>query len=159
MFFLKGDWTIVLLQMESERIGVLLKVQALAYEACNRIRMPLPISKTLEMGKKKYTLFDWKSFMVYDRSHSKNNDVFYVSLSIKHIDLVRKLCVFIFYFIDLVVKTVFLFSLHKGRQTSKKLNWNMNNGTIIFLTPLLIVLNWKILLLFSLWCKIISCFK
>ena len=38
--------------MERERIGVLLKVQALAYEACNRIRMPLPISKTLEIGKK-----------------------------------------------------------------------------------------------------------
>ena len=55
MFFLKGDWTIVLLQKESERIGVLLKVQVLAYEACNRIRMPLHMSKTLETGKKKST--------------------------------------------------------------------------------------------------------
>ena len=131
----------------------------MAYEACNRIRMHLHMSKILETGKKKSTpcLIKKASRCMADRMPKIT--VFYLSLSIKHIYLVRKLCVFIFYFIDLVVKILFLFSLHKGRQTSKKLNWNMNNGTIIFLTPLLIVLNWKILLLFSLWCKIISCFK
>ena len=51
--------------------------------------------------------------------------VFYLSLSIKHKDLMRKSCVFIFYFIGSVVKIVFLFSLHKGRQTSKELKRNM----------------------------------
>ena len=35
---------------------------------------------------------------------------------------------------------MFLFSLHKGRQTSKELKRNMKDGTIVFLTPLLIVL-------------------
>ena len=34
---------------------------------------------------------------------------------------------------------MFLFSLHKGWQTSKEFKRNMNDGTIIFLTPLLIV--------------------
>ena len=36
---------------------------------------------------------------------------------------------------------------------------NMNDGTIVFLTSLLIVLTWKILLPFSFWYKIISCFS
>ena len=53
--------------------------------------------------------------------------VFYLSLSIKLEDLMRKSCVFIFYFIGSVVKIVFLFSLHKGRQTSKELKINMND--------------------------------
>ena len=34
---------------------------------------------------------------------------------------------------------MFLLSLHKGRQTSKGLKRNMNDGTIIFLMSLLIV--------------------
>ena len=41
----------------------------------------------------------------------------------------------------------------------KELKRNMNDGTIIFLTSLLIILTRKILLLFSFWYKIISCFK
>ena len=36
---------------------------------------------------------------------------------------------------------------------------NMNNRTIVFLTSLLIALTWNILLVFSFWCKLISCFK
>ena len=32
---------------------------------------------------------------------------------------------------------------------------NMNDGTIVFLTSLLNVFTWKILILFSFWCKII----
>ena len=40
-----------------------------------------------------------------------------------------------------------------------RLKRNMNDGTIVFLTSLLIFLTWKILLLFSFWYKIISCFK
>ena len=46
---------------------------------------------------------------------------------------------FIFYFIGSVVKIVFLFSLHKGRQTSKELKKNMNDGTIVDLVSLLII--------------------
>ena len=59
--------------------------------------------------------------------HMLKMSVFYLSLSIKHKDLMRKSCVFIFYFIGSVVKIVFLFSLHKGRQTSKELKRNMND--------------------------------
>ena len=46
---------------------------------------------------------------------------------------------FIFYFIGSVVKIVFLFSLHKGRQTSKEFKKNMNDGTIVDLVSLLII--------------------
>ena len=35
---------------------------------------------------------------------------------------------------------IFLFSLHKGRQTSKELKRNTNDGSIVFLTSLFIVL-------------------
>ena len=59
---------------------------------------------------------------------------FYLSLSIKHKDLTRKSCVFIFYFIGSVGKILFLFTLHKGRQTSKELKRNVDDGTIVFLT-------------------------
>ena len=38
---------------------------------------------------------------------------------------------------------MFLLSLHKGRQTSKELKRNMNDGTIVFLVSLLIVFSIK----------------
>ena len=40
-----------------------------------------------------------------------------------------------------------------------RLKRNMSDGTIVFLTSLLIALTWNILLLFSFWPKIISCFE
>ena len=52
---------------------------------------------------------------------------FYPSLSIKHKNLTRKSCEFIFYFIGSVVKIVLLLFLRKGRQTSKELKRNMND--------------------------------
>ena len=39
-------------------------------------------------------------------SHFENNNVLYLSLSVKHKDLRRKSCVFICYFIDSVIKIV-----------------------------------------------------
>ena len=43
---------------------------------------------------------------------------------------------------------MFLFSSHKGQQTSKELKRKMNDGTIVFLASLLIVLTWKFVLFF-----------
>ena len=40
-----------------------------------------------------------------------------------------------------------------------RLKRNMSDGTIVFLTSLLIALTWNILLLFSFWQKIILCFE
>ena len=73
----------------------------------------------------------------------------------------KKSCVFFGYFIGSVVKIVlylhFLYTKdNRLRQIKKR---NMNNGTNLFLTSLLITLTWNILLLFSFWHKIISCFK
>ena len=64
-------------------------------------------------------------------------------------------------FIGFVVKIVlylhFLYTKDDRLWQIKKRN--MNDGTIIFLTFLLITLPWNILLLFSFWHKIISCLK
>ena len=49
----------------------------------------------------------------------------------------RKSCVyFLFHWLS-GENCMFLFSLHKGRQTSKALKRNINDGTIVFLTSLL----------------------
>ena len=136
-------------------------IQVSAYEACDRTRTPLHTRKRLETCKRKHALFDSKSFKVCGKSHVENKSVFYFSLSIKHKDLTRESCVFIFYFIGSVVKigvpkirlrirvriraggnfprtvkivAMFLFSLRKGRQTSKELKRNMNDGAVVFLT-------------------------
>ena len=59
----------------------------------------------------------------------------------KHKDLTRKLCVYFLIHWFSGEDCMFLFSLHKGRQTSKefKKKRNMNDGTIVFLMSLLIV--------------------
>ena len=54
---------------------------------------------------------------------------------------------------------ILLFSSNKEWQTLKELKRKINDWTIVFLMSLLIVLTWKILLLFSFWYKIVSCFK
>ena len=69
------------------------------------------------------------------------------------------MCVYFLFYWFSGENCMFLFSLHKGRQTSKELKRNMNDGTTVFLMSLLIILTWKILFLFSFWYKIISCFK
>ena len=116
--------------------------QASAYETCDRTRMPLHMPKTLETCKKSTPCLIQKASKCAADCTSKTS-VFYLSLSIKHKYLTRKSSVFIFYFIG--ENCMFLFSLHKERQTSKELKRNMNGGTIVFLTSLLIVLTWKIL--------------
>ena len=65
------------------------------------------------------------------------------------------------FFISLVKwwKLYYIFILHKEWQISKELKRNMNDGTIVFLTSLLIVLTWKIFNLLSFWYKIIWCFQ
>ena len=71
----------------------------------------------------------------------------------------KKSCVFV---ISLVQwwKLYYIYIFFTQRTTDfDKLKRNMNDGTIVFLTSLLSVLTWKILLLFSFWYKIISCFK
>ena len=49
------------------------------------------------------------------------NNIFYLSLSMKHKDLTRKLCVYFLIHWFSGEDCMFLFSLHKGRQTSKEL--------------------------------------
>ena len=89
---------------------------------------------------KKHALFDPKKNQGVLQIARLKQQCFYLSLSIKHKDLTRKSCVFITYFIGSVAKILFLFSLHKGQQTSKELKRNMNDRIIVFLTSLLIVL-------------------
>ena len=88
---------------------------------------------------KKHALFDSKSFKVCGRSYVYSNNIFYLSLSIKHKDLTRKLCVYFLFHWFSGENCMFLLSLHKGQQTSKELKRNMNGGTNFFLMSLLIV--------------------
>ena len=53
---------------------------------------------------------------------------------------------------------IYIFFIQK-RTDLERLKRNMNDGTVIFLMSLLITLTWNILLLFSFWPKIISCFE
>ena len=80
-------------------------LQASAYELCGGMRTSLHTPKTLEIGKKSTPcLIKKASRCAADRT--SNNNVFYLSLSIKHKVLPRKSCVFICYFIGSVVKIV-----------------------------------------------------
>ena len=49
------------------------------------------------------------------------------------------MCVYFLFHWFSVENCMFLLSLHIGRQTSKELKRNMNDGTIVFLMSLLIV--------------------
>ena len=92
--------------------------QVSAYEVCNRTRTPLHTSKTLEMFKKSTPcLIQKASRCEADRTSKKT--VFYLSLSINP-KILRENHVCLF-FISLVQwwKFYVLFSLYKGRQTSK----------------------------------------
>ena len=60
------------------------------------------------------------------------------------------------YFIGSVVKIALY--LHFLYTNFDRLKRNTNDKTIIFLTSLLGILNWKNILVFSFWYKIISCF-
>ena len=74
--------------------------------------------------------------------------------------LYEKIMWFICYLIGLVVKIVLYLHFFTWRATDfYRLKSNMNDGKIVFLTFLLIALTWNIVLLFSFWQKIISCFK
>ena len=67
-----------------------------------------------------------------------------------------------FFFIWLVQwwKLYYIYIFFIERMTDfNRLKRNMSDETIVFLTSLLIALTWNILLLFSSWPKIISCFE
>ena len=53
---------------------------------------------------------------------------------------------------------IYIFSTQRTTDFDR-LKRNINDWTIVFLMSLLIALTWNILLFFSFWCKIISCFK
>ena len=71
----------------------------------------------------------------------------------------RKSCVFV---ISMAhwwkLYSIYIFFTQRTKDFNK-LKREMNDRTIVFLTSLLVVLTWKILILFSFWYKIISCFK
>ena len=71
-----------------------------------RTRTPLQTPETLDTCKKKNTpcLIKKASRCAADRTLKQQ--VFYLSLSIKHKDLTRKSCAFVYYFIGSVVKMV-----------------------------------------------------
>ena len=101
--------------------------QALAYEVCECMRMPLHMPKTETCKKSRPCLIQKASRCVADNM-SKATTFFYLSLSIKHKDHTRKLCVLIFYVIGSVVKIVcfyFLYIKDNRPQKNYKETWMM----------------------------------
>ena len=94
------------LHLSEKSSEVIRLVQASAYEACNCMCTPLHMSKILETSKKKSRpcLIHKASRCTADRL--AKTSVFYLSLSTKHKDLTRNLCVFIFYFTGSMAKVV-----------------------------------------------------
>ena len=101
--------------------------QALAYEVCDRMCMPLHTSKTVVQKKNTPCLIQRASRFAADLTSKMS--VFYLSLSIKHKDHTRKSCFYFLFHWFSGENCMFLFSLHKGRQTSKELKRNMNDRT------------------------------
>ena len=131
--------------------------KALAYEACHHMCTPLHMPTTLERCKKSMHCLIQKASRCAADCMSKT-----IMLFIFHFLYNTKIFgenhVYLF-FISLFqwwkLYYIFIFFTY----IKKELKRNMNDGTIIFLTSLLIILTRKILLLFSFWYKIISCFK
>ena len=130
---------------------------------CDPMHMPLHTPKTLEMCKKKACLVWFKELQgVQQFACLKQQRFWSFTFYITERYYEKKMYLFIFYFVGSVVKItlyILLFSSNKEWQTLKELKRKINDWTIVFLMSLLIVLTWKILLLFSFWYKIISCFK
>ena len=96
--------------------------------------------KTLEIGKKSMPCLVQKLQGVWQIACLKRQ--FFLSFPFykTQISYEKIMCVcFLFHWFS-GENWMFLFSWHKGPQTSKELKRNMNDGTILFLTSLLIVL-------------------
>ena len=136
-------------------------VQALAYEASDRMRMPLHTPKTLETWKKK-AHFVWLKNPQGVQQITRLKQQQFLSFTFYKAQRSYKKIICIYFLLHWLSGEnciMFTFSSHTIRQTSTDLKIDMNDGTFIFLMSLFIILTWNILLLFSFWHKIISCFK
>ena len=128
-------------------------------ETYDRTCTPLRTPKTIETCKKSTPcLIKKASRCAADRTSKTTFFIFHFLYNTK---ILRENHVYLFV-IWLVQwwKLYYIYIFFTQRTTDfDRLKRNMNDGTIVFLTSLLIFLTWKILLLFSFWYKIISCFK
>ena len=108
--------------------------QASAYEVCDRMHMPLDTPKTLETWGKKARLFSFKKLQgVRQIARLKQQRFLSFTFYITQRSYEKIMCIyFLFHWFSGENCIIFLFSLHKERQTSKELKRNMNDGTIIF---------------------------
>ena len=134
-------------------------LQALAYEACYCTHTPLHTPKTLDVQKKHFLAWFKKLQGVPQIACLKQQRFLSFTFYKTQRSYEKIMCVYFLFHWFSGENCMFLFSLYKGRQTSKELKRKMNDGTIAFLTSLLIVLTWKILFLFSFRYKVIPCFK
>ena len=104
--------------------------------------------KTLETCKKKHALFDSKSCVRQITSLKQQCFLSFTFYKTQRSSEKFMCAYFLFHWFS-GESCMFLFSLHKGRQTSKELKRNMNDGTkdgtIVFLKFFTYCLNLKIL--------------
>ena len=122
--------------------------QALAYEACNHMCMPLHRPKTSDMLKKACLVWLKKLQGVQQITGLKQKHFFHFLYNTK---ILRENHVYLFV-VRLVQwwKLYYIYIFFTQRTTDfHRLKRNMNDETIIFLTSLLIPLTWNILFFFS----------
>ena len=114
--------------------------------AIARTRTPLHTPKTLETCKKKARLVSFKKLQgVRQITRLKQQRFLSFTFYITQKSY-AKMCIYLFHWFSGENCIIFIFFTSE-RQTSKELKRNMNDGTMVFLTSLLIVLTGKILLL------------
>ena len=115
--------------------------QGLVYEACDYTHMPLHMPKTLEMCKKSMPCLIKKLQGVWQIAHLKQQRFLSFTFYKTQRSYKKIMCIYLlFHWFSGEDFIMFLFSLLKGWQTLKELKRNMNDGTVLFLTSLLIVI-------------------
>ena len=134
-------------------------LQVSAYEACDRTRTPLHTPKNVRDVLKKACLV-WLKKLQGVRQIARLKQLFYLFLNYNTKILQENhLCLCVIWLLQWW-KLCYIHIFFTQRTTDLgRLKRNMDDGTIVFLTSLLTSLTWNILILFSFWQKIISCFK
>ena len=142
-------------------------IQASAYEACMHahasecdcMHTPLNMPKMLDVLKKAHLLWLKRLQGVWQISHLKQQCFLSFTFYITQRSYEKIVYLFVVWLVQWW-KLYYIYIFFTQKITDfDRLKTNMSDGTIVFLTSLLIAITWNILLLFSFWQKIISCFE
>ena len=125
-------------------------IQALAYEACDHIRTPLHMPKTLRDALKKACLI-WLTRLqgVLQIERLKQRFLSFTFYKTQR-SCEKIMCLYLLFHCFSGENCIYISFTQRTTDFDRLKKRNMNDGTIVFLTSLLIALTWNILLLFFL---------